>query len=75
MTVCEKLLAILWNFYDEGRDGDVLSLLFLLYGLIGYRVPDDITEIGADPTCLRCFLLEFLLDLDDVFAELAAEIA
>jgi hypothetical protein len=74
-ATCEILLFLFRSHLEDGEDGDALSLLLLLYGMIGYKVPEDITVIAVDPATLHLFLQEFLLDLDDIFAEMMAETA
>lgn len=69
------LLCLFRNYMEDGADGDALSLLLMLYGLIGYQVPEEIPAIAEDPATLHRFLTEFLLDLDDIFAQLMAETA
>jgi len=72
-TVCDSMVALLRKLYDAGMEGEALQLLMLIYALIGYAAPDDINAIGSDPSSLRCFLEEVLLDFDDIFVELKTE--
>ena len=71
--VSNNMLTMLKSFCEAGRYSDAVSLLSLIYGIIGHKVPDEIIAISADPATLLCFLREFILDLDELFTEMAAE--
>jgi hypothetical protein len=64
------LCSIMQTMYEEGRHKEMLDVMYLLYGLVGLKFPDELKLMRNHQEALSYFLREMLLDFDDVFTEL-----
>jgi hypothetical protein len=64
------LCSIMQTMYEEGRHKEMLDVLYLLYGLVGLELQDEIKPLRDHQEAMSYFLREMLLDFDDVFTEL-----
>ncbi|MDD4431389.1 MAG: hypothetical protein PHF61_08330 [Bacteroidales bacterium] len=67
-----RLRTIMQKMYDVGNHGEMLDVLFLLYGLVGLEFPDELELLKEHSQARSYFLREMLLDFADVFDELIA---
>jgi len=64
------LCSIMQTMYEDGRHKEMMDVLYLLYGLIGLKFPDELKLLRDHQEAMSYLLREMLLDFDDVFTEL-----
>jgi len=69
----DHMATLFEALFEDGEDTIAYAVIELVYGLLGYNMPDELSDIAEDPGVLRQFLYEFNCDLAEVFDELAAE--
>lgn len=69
----DRLQAILGNLYEQGKESEAVEVLHLLYDIIGIVFPDEISKFCSSAEARSCFLLELLIDIDDIVQELLSE--
>lgn len=70
--IVSRLCSLMQTMYEEGRHDEMMNILFILYGLVGLDLPDELELLSKNREALSYFLREMLLDFDDVFSELIA---
>lgn len=65
----KRMTDMFTSLYEQSRDDEALSLLLVICGLLGQIAPPYITDIASDKDCLHYFVYQFIMDLDEVFAE------
>jgi hypothetical protein len=68
-----RMRDILINLFDDGRDQELIDVLRLIYGILGYKYPEDVKQIAQHSESRHYFLFSFMLDFDDVLLDYTSE--
>ena len=68
-----RMSEILTTMFSEGRFGEMLNILRLLYGVLGLQFPPEVEQLAGHPEAARYFLFSFLLDFEDTLQDYITE--
>ena len=68
-----RILNIFSQFYNAGREIDMLAILQILFDVVGMDLPDDVELLAGHPEARQYFLFSFVLDMEDCIQDLRDE--
>ena len=68
-----KIKTVLETLCSAGNESEAYNLILAMYDVIGVETPPSISELAPYPDAIRRFIIEFLLDANDLLIDYESE--
>lgn len=69
LDTVRRIKAVLESLYSLDKEVEAYSLILALYDLIAVETPAAISELAPYPEAIKQFIIEFLLDIEDLMTD------
>lgn len=69
----ERISALFTHLYEKGHEAEMISVLRILFDVLGLQFPEDVECLGVHPAARQYFLFSFLLDMEDCIMDFMDE--
>lgn len=73
MDTVRKIKVVFETLCSTGNELDAYNLILAVYDLIAIEIPPVISELEPYPDAVKRFIIEFLLDIDDLLIDYESE--
>ena len=73
LDTVRKIKTVLETLCSAGNESEAYNLILAMYDVIGVETPPSISELAPDPDAIRRFIIEFLLDTNDLLIDYESE--
>ena len=73
LDTVRKIKAVLETLCSTGNELEAYNLILAVYDLIAVETPPAISELEPYPDAIKRFIIEFLLDIDDLLIDFENE--
>lgn len=73
LDTVRKIKAVLETLCFAGNESEAYDLILAIYDLIAVETPPAISEIAPYPSAIKQFIIDFLLDIDDLLIDYESE--
>ena len=73
LDTVRKIKTVLETLCSAGNESEAYNLILAMYDVIGVETPPSISELAPYPDAIRRFIIEFLLDTNDLLIDYESE--
>lgn len=73
LDAARKIKAVLETLCSTGNELEAYNLILAMYDVIDVETPPSISELAPYPDAIRRFIIEFLLDANDLLIDYESE--